>query len=245
MTSALGIDIGGTGIKAAPVDLETGELLAQRHRLDTPRPGTPDAVTGVLGQLRDHFDWDGVVGVAFPGVVRNNTILTAANLHRDWVGKDAAALFSNAVGRRPVVINDADAAGVAEVRFGAGHNIAGTVVLITVGTGIGTAVFTDGHLLANTELGHLDIDGQEAEARASARVKEDEDLSWKKWSKRLRTFLMELERVLWPDLFVIGGGISKDFAKYCQRFDLDTPVTQAVLLNRAGIVGAALTATKS
>lgn len=245
MTTTLGIDIGGSGIKAAPVNTDTGELLAERHRIDTPHPATPDAVIDVLTQLCTHFDWDGPVGVAFPGVVRGGAILTAANLHEAWIGMDAASSFTKALGLPTTVLNDADAAGVAEVLFGAARDISGTVIVVTLGTGIGTALFSDGRLLPNTELGHLDLGGTEAEAQASARVKEAEDLSWKKWGKRLTMFLAELERLLWPDLFVIGGGISKQFAKYCERLDLDTPVRPAVLRNRAGIVGAALAATPS
>lgn len=245
MTATLGIDIGGTGIKAAPVDTDTGELLAERHRIDTPHPATPEAVIDVLTQLRTHFRWEGPVGAAFPGVVRGGTILTAANLHEAWIGMDAASSFTEALGLPTTVVNDADAAGVAEVMFGAARNIDGTVVVVTLGTGIGTALFSGGRLLPNTELGHLDLGGTEAEAQASARVKVAEDLSWKKWGKRLTTFLAELERLLWPDLFVIGGGISKQFAKYCERLDLDTPVRPAVLRNRAGIVGAAVASTPS
>lgn len=245
MNAILGIDIGGSGIKAAPVNSETGELLAPRIRIETPRPADPEAVTGVLQQLQAHFGWDGPIGCAFPGVVRRGTVLTAANVDKDWVNLDASATFTNALGCPTTVLNDADAAGTAEVRFGAARPRTGTVVVVTLGTGIGTAIFTHGELLPNTEFGHLDIGGSEAEKRASARAKTIHDLSWKKWSKRLTVFLAELERLLWPDLIVIGGGISKDFAKYCGRLDLDTPVTPALLQNDAGIVGAALAAETS
>lgn len=245
MTVVMGIDIGGTGIKAALVDTDTGELLTNRHRIDTPQPATPRVVLAVLRQLRDDLAWEGPIGCAFPGVVRAGTICTAANLDPEWVGIDAAGTITRELGQPTVVINDADAAGIAEVRLGPPELAVGTTVMCTIGTGIGTAIFTDGHLVPNTELGHLDLGGTEAEARASARVKEELDLSWKKWSKRLTAFLAELERLLWPDRFVIGGGISKKFGKYCSRIDLATPVQAATLRNTAGIVGAALASTEA
>lgn len=240
MTVAMGIDIGGTGMKAALVDTGTGELLTKRHRIDTPRPATPTAMTAVVGQLRDDLDWSGPMGCGFPGVVKAGTVCTAANLEPDWVGVDAAGMMTRELGQSTVVVNDADAAGIAEVRLGPVELATGTTVLCTLGTGIGTAIFTDGHLLPNTELGHLDLHGTEAEARASARAKVEADLSWKEWSKRLTAFLIELERLLWPDRFIIGGGISKEFADYCSRIELATPVSAANLQNAAGIVGAAL-----
>ena len=242
MAAVLGIDIGGSGIKAAPVDPATGELLQPRERIDTPRPARPPEVVEVLKQLRDHFEWDGHIGCTFPGVVRNGRVLTAPNLSKRWVGEDAAEMFTSALGAPTTVLNDADAAGLAEVRFNDTVPTKGTVILVTLGTGIGTAVFSDGNLVANTELGHIEIGGTEAEDRASARVKEQEDLSWKKWSKRVTTFLTELEQLMWPELIIIGGGISQDFAKYCSRLEIDTPVQPAELQNDAGIVGAALAA---
>ena len=245
MSLILGIDIGGSGIKAAPVDTATGELTAPRLRIETPDPAQPAAVIGVLQELRQHFDWDGRIGCAYPGVVRQGTVLTAANLDPGWIGFDAGSKFSEALGSPTTVLNDADAAGIAEVEFGAARNVAGTVIVVTLGTGIGTAIFTDGQLVANTELGHLELDGVEAEDFASARVRTAEDLSWKKCGRRLTAFFTELERLLWPDLFVIGGGVSKDFAKYGGRLDVDTPVVPATLLNRAGIVGAAIAAANS
>lgn len=240
MNEVLGIDIGGTGIKAAPVDTDTGELLGKRKRIKTPHPATPEGVVDVVKQLVDHFEWEGPIGIGIPAVVRKGVTMTASNLDKEWIGFDAAGAFAEAIGRPVALLNDADAAGLAEVAFGAGKGIQGTVCVVTLGTGIGTAVFTGGKLLANTELGHLDMGGVAAEDLASARVKENDDLSWKKWSKRLDKFLDELDRLLWPELFIIGGGISDDFDRYCKRLSLEAPATPAEMRNEAGIVGAAL-----
>jgi polyphosphate glucokinase len=241
-TTALGIDIGGSGMKAAPIDVTSGELLAERLRIETPHSASPAAMIPVIGQLLDHFSWEGPVGITFPGVVRHGTTLTAANLHPDWIGLDAAGAFAEAIGHRPVVVNDADAAGVAEARFGAARDVAGVVLLLTLGTGIGTALINDGALVPNTELGHLVVDGHDAETRAAASAREREDLGWKEYSGRLTRYLNELERLLWPDLFVVGGGISEKFDKFGPRLEITTPIVPAVLRNRAGIVGAAVLA---
>ena len=241
MSHILGIDIGGSGIKAAPIDTDTGQLLARRYRVKTPNPSKPDSVFGAAKAIQDHFDWKGPVGCAFPGVVRNGIVLTAANVHKSWLGADAVTGFSDALDAPVTVLNDADAAGLAEVRFGAAQRD-GVVIVLTLGTGIGSAVFVDRKLVPNTELGHLRLDGREAEQRASARAKEEGHLGWRKWSKQLRSVLSEIESLLWPDLFVLGGGISKDFDAYCSRLKLRTPVLPAKLLNDAGIVGAALAA---
>lgn len=239
-TIGMGIDIGGSGMKAALVDLATGELCTDRHRIPTPRPATPAAMLEVVRQLRDDLAWEGPVGVAFPGVVRSGTICTAANLEPEWVGVDAASLMAQALGQPVSLLNDADAAGLAEIRFGAPELSRGTTIVCTLGTGIGTAVFTDGRLLPNTELGHLELNGVDAETKASARAKEESDLNWKEWSKELSAFLRELERLLWPDRFLLGGGISKKFDKFDRYLDIRTPAHAATLRNRAGIVGAAL-----
>jgi polyphosphate glucokinase len=241
-TRALGIDIGGSGMKAAPVDTATGELLAERLRIETPDSASPAEMIPVVERLLAHFSWDGPVGVTFPGVVRHGTTLTAANLHPDWVGCDAAGGFAEVLGHRPVVVNDADAAGVAEARFGAARDVNGVVLLLTLGTGIGTALINDGALVPNTELGHLVIDGHDAETRAAASAREREDLGWKEYSGRLTRYLNELERLLWPDLFVVGGGISEKFDKFGPRLGITTPIVPAMLRNRAGIVGAAVLA---
>ncbi len=216
-------------------------MLATRYRVATPRPSRPESVYRLVGTIRDHFGWSGPVGCAFPGVVRDGKTLTAANVHKSWIGTDAAADFKGIFGGRVVVLNDAEAAGLAEVRFGPGQRD-GVVIILTLGTGIGSAIFVDRRLMPNTELGHLRVDGREAERRASARAKVRDQLDCTRWSKRLRSVLQEPEALLWPDLFIIGGGISKDFAEYCRRLNLRTPMLPAALLNDAGIVGAALAA---
>jgi polyphosphate glucokinase len=247
MVQALGIDVGGSGIKAAPVDVITGELLAPRQRIPTPDPARPGPMVDAMCELVDRFDWSGAIGVGFPGVVQHGTVRTAANLHRDWVGTDLARVLVERLGIRggaPVgVVNDADAAGLAEMRCGAGRDAAGVVMMITLGTGIGTAIFVDGILVPNTELGHLMMNGVEAEARASARAREDEGLSYQDWTSRLNAYLGELHRLLWPELFIIGGGISSKFEKYRELLDVPVEVVPAVLANAAGVVGAAIAAT--
>lgn len=237
----LGIDIGGSGVKAATVDTEKGEMVSDRHRIVTPSPATPDAVADVARQLVEHHEWTGPVGIGFPGVIQNGVIRTAANLDKSWVDVDGDAIFTETVGCDVTMINDADAAGLAEVRFGAGVGVNGTVVLLTLGTGIGSAVFTNGKLVANTEFGHLDMDGKIAEERASSRIKEEKDLSFKKWGGELEDVLREIEKLMWPELFILGGGISKNFAEFSEYIDkVRTPVVPAQMLNKAGIVGAAL-----
>lgn len=241
MTTRLGVDVGGTGIKAARVDLERGELVDDRQYVATPDPATPSAVAVSVADIAEGFDTNGSVGVGFPGVVRHGVTATAANLDPAWIGTDAADLFSQHLRDRPVtVINDADAAGLAEMRFGAGADRAGVVVMVTLGTGIGSAVFVDGTLVPNTEYGHLVIGGTEAEKLASTRAKEEDSQSWRQWTDHLLEFLKELERLIWPDLFIIGGGISAEFRDFCERLRPETPVVPATLGNDAGIVGAAM-----
>jgi polyphosphate glucokinase len=240
MTTVLGIDVGGTGIKGAPVDTRTGQLLADRHRILTPQPATPDAVAGVVGELARHFDWTGPAGATFPAVMKHGVAQTAANVDRSWIGADAAALFAKAIGGEVTVVNDADAAGIAEMHFGAGRGHDGVVLVITLGTGIGSALFVEGVLVPNTEFGHLQMDGRDAEHIAAESVREQDELSWKKWSKRLNDYLQMLEGLFSPDLFVIGGGVSKKSGKFIPRLDLSTEVVPAELLNEAGIVGGAL-----
>jgi len=240
MTTVLGIDVGGTGIKGAPVDTRTGRLLADRHRILTPQPATPDAVAAVVGELATFFDWTGPSGATFPAVIKNGVACTAANVDQSWIGTDASALFAQAIGGPVTVVNDADAAGIAEMQFGAARGHAGVVIMVTLGTGIGSAVFHDGVLLPNTELGHIQMRGVDAEDIAAESVREGEALSWKKWSKRLDEYLRILEGLFSPDLFVIGGGVSKKSGKFIPRLELHTEVVPAQLLNEAGIVGAAL-----
>jgi polyphosphate glucokinase len=237
----LGIDIGGTGIKGAPVDTETGELLAPRQRLATPHPAVPDAVAATVAQVVDGFAWTGPIGAAFPAVIKNNVAMTAANIDESWIGTDVAAALSDATGRPEVVVlNDADAAGVAEMAFGAGRDNGGVVIMTTFGTGIGTAVFLHGQLVPNTEFGHLEVHGQDAETKASELARERDDLSWEKWAKRVNRYLTHLEALLWPDLIIIGGGASRKADRFLDRLELRTKVVPAQLQNEAGIVGAAL-----
>jgi polyphosphate glucokinase len=241
----LGIDIGGTGIKAAPVDVTTGKLLADRQKIETPHPALPDAVADVVKKLTTSFDWSGPVGITFPGVVTNGVTRTAANMDPVWVGLDAASMLGQAAGNpvRMRLLNDADAAGLAEMKFGAGVGEKGTVLMLTFGTGIGSALFTGGMLVPNTEFGHVEIRGEDAEKRASERAKVLHDLSWGKWAGRVDEYLQHIEAVLSPDLFIVGGGVSKQAEKWVPRLTgIRARITPATLLNDAGIVGAAMAA---
>jgi polyphosphate glucokinase len=242
MAGVLGIDIGGTGIKAAPVDVEAGRLLAERLKLPTPHPAAAEPMAEVISQLVEHFAWQGPIGVTFPGVVTSGTIRTAANLDHSWIGTDAVTFLGKATGQPVTVINDADAAGIAEMRFGAGKSEPGTVLLLTLGTGIGSALFYNGVLVPNTEFGHIEIHGMDAETRASERAREEGELSWHKWADRLDEYLEKVEALLWPNLIIIGGGISKKSEKFLPRLSLNARIVPAGLLNDAGIVGAAMAA---
>jgi polyphosphate glucokinase len=239
---ALGIDIGGSGIKGAPVDLEKGELTEERLRIPTPDPAGPEEVTEVVGQIVRHFEWTGPIGVTFPGVVLNGTTMTAANVDPRWVGADACGLFSAAAGRPVTVLNDADAAGLAEVEIGAAKGESGVVLMLTFGTGIGSALFVDGRLVPNTELGHLEIRGKDAERRASDSARERHDLSWDEWAERVEEYLRHVEMLFSPSLIVIGGGVSKKSEKFLPKVSVRTRVVPAALRNEAGIVGAAMAA---
>jgi polyphosphate glucokinase len=240
---ALGIDIGGSGIKAAPVDVATGKLLADRQKLATPRPALPDTVADVVRQLVTSFDWSGPVGITFPGVVVDGVTRTAANLDPAWIGLDAASLFAKAAGNPVRVLNDADAAGVAEMTFGAGVGELGTVLMLTFGTGIGSALFTQGTLVPNTEFGHIEIRGEDAEKRASEHAKELHDLTWGKWAGRVDEYLQHMEALLSPQLIIVGGGVSKQSEKWVPRLTgIRARIVPAVMLNDAGIVGAAMAA---
>jgi polyphosphate glucokinase len=245
MTTILGIDIGGTGIKGAPVDLDKGTLAADRFRIPTPPGGSPGDVAKVVSEIVAHFDTTGPVGCTFPAVMQHGVALTAANVDKSWIGTDAQALFEGEVKRPFVVVNDADAAGIAEVEHGAGRDQPGTIVLITLGTGIGSALFTDGVLVANTEFGHLEIRGKAAEQRASEKAREDHDLSWDKWAKRVNEVLAHIEALVCPDLFIVGGGVSKKSEKFLPLLEVRAKVVPAQLLNEAGIVGAAIAASRS
>lgn len=242
---ALGIDVGGSGIKGATVDLETGELTAERLRIETPQPSTPDAVAEVVAQVVDHFArelGDGAVGVTVPAVVTGGVVRTAANIDPSWIGADADALFTGRLGRAVHVVNDADAAGVAEARFGAARSSKGLVVVTTLGTGIGTALLLDGTLVPNSELGHLEIDGRDAETRAASSARDNDELSWAQYAERLQRFYGVIEDLLWPSLIVVGGGISKKADKFLPLLHLRAPIVAAQLRNEAGIVGAAVLA---
>lgn len=242
-----GVDIGGTGIKGAPVDLDRGDLSDERYKVLTPQPATPDAVLGGVHKVVSHFGWSGPLGVTFPGVVVDGVTRTAANVDSGWIGLDARKALSDRLGLPVVVLNDADAAGVAEMTFGAGHGRGGTVVVLTLGTGIGSAVFVDGHLLPNTELGHLELHGHDAEKRASVKAREDEDLSWEHWAHRLHKYLAHVEMLFSPNLFVLGGGVSRKADKFLpllRGHGITAEIVPAELQNNAGIVGAAMAAAK-
>lgn len=238
----LGIDIGGSGIKGALVHPENGTLVTERHRIPTPQPPLPNAVADVVGEIAAHFNYQGPAGITFPGPVRNGIIETAVNLDPSWHGVDAPKLFASHVGGGPVVVlNDADAAGLAEMKFGSGQGRSGVVILLTFGTGIGSAVFLDGKLLPNTEFGHLQIRGKDAEKRASDRIRQAKDLDWKDWADRVGEVLLEMEKLFSPDLFIIGGGVSRKADKYLPhlRTKVEVVVEAAKMQNAAGIIGAA------
>ena len=243
----LGIDIGGTGIKGAPVDVETGSLAGERFRIATPQPALPNSVADVVGEVAAHFNYQGPAGVTFPGVIKQGVVYTAANVDSSWIGVNAGELFSRHLGgAAATVVNDADAAGVAEMRFGAGKDRKGIVILLTLGTGIGSAIFLDGKLLPNTEFGHLIVRGKDAEKRASEKAREEKKLSWKQWGKRVSEVLNELEKLFSPDLFIIGGGISKKAEKFFPFLTAKTEVVivPALMRNEAGIIGAAYLASQ-
>ena len=239
---SLGIDVGGSGIKGAPVDLETGRFAADRVRIETPQPATPTAVCDAIKQIVDIFDdatASGPVGVTVPGVVSAGVVKTAANIDPSWIGFDAGGHLSDLLGPAAVRVNDADAAGIGELRHGAAKGQTGLVIVTTLGTGIGTALIHDGVLVPNSELGHLEIDGRDAETWAASSIKEAEGLSFKEWSGRLQKYYAHLEALLWPDLIVVGGGISSKAEKFLPRLELRTPIVAATLENAAGIIGAA------
>ncbi|WP_395690407.1 polyphosphate--glucose phosphotransferase [Nocardioides sp.] len=240
-----GIDFGGTGIKGAPVDLDAGEFAAERVRIRTPEKSTPTNVAEVFVELLDQFpDCHGAVGVTVPGVVRHGVVHSAANIDKSWIGADADQIFTDATGREVHVVNDADAAGLAEVRYGAARGRSGLVIVTTLGTGIGSAMVHDGVLVPNSELGHLEIDGHDAESRAANSARERDGLSWHHWARRLTAYYRTLERLFSPELFVVGGGVSKDSEHFLPLVDIDTEIVPATLLNKAGVVGAALYASE-
>lgn len=238
----LGIDIGGSGIKGALVDTETGELVAERYRLPTPEPSKPEAIAETVAKITRHFEWQGPIGCGFPSALQNGVVMTAANISNKWIGINAAELFSQITGCPVVVLNDADVAGIAEMTFGAGRGRNGVVLIVTIGTGLGTALFTQGKLLPNAELGHVELNGSDAESWASDAARKRDNLSWKKWVQRFDIYLNHLEALIWPELIILGGGASKKFDKFGGRLTVQAEVVPAQLLNEAGIVGAALAA---
>ncbi|TDD09267.1 ROK family protein [Saccharopolyspora terrae] len=243
-----GVDIGGSGIKGSPVDIEAGVLAEERLRIPTPQPSTPDAVADAVAEIVEKFAWTGPVGVTLPCVIKDGTALTAANIDKGWIGTDAQALFAERLGRSRdeiVVLNDADAAGVAEMKAGAGVGHEGQVVVLTFGTGIGSAMFIDGKLVPSTEFGHIEVDGHDAESQAAASVKDDLELSYEEWAPRVTRYIQSLEKFIWPDLIIAGGGVSRKGHKWIPLLETRTPVVAAALRNDAGIVGAAMASASS
>ena len=238
----LGIDIGGSGIKGAPVDVDRGVLTAERYKLPTPKPSVPEAVAEVVARIVRKFNWTGPVGCTFPAVIREGVAYSAANVDKSWIGCNGQRLFEEKTGCRVLLLNDADAAGIAEMEFGAGRDHSGVVFVLTFGTGIGSAIFVNRQLFPNTELGHMEVRGKDAEWRASAYAKERDGLSYKRWAVRVNEFLGRLEFLFSPDLFIIGGGISRDHAKFLHLLKTRAPLVPAQFFNQAGIVGAALAA---
>lgn len=241
LKKVLGIDIGGSGVKGAIVHTKKGKLKTKRYRIPTPQPATPEAVADVIKKIVDHFKWKGPVGVGFPGVIQQGFARTAANLDDSWIDVNLNELFSKKTGCEVHVVNDADAAGMAEMKFGSGKGFKGVALLVTVGTGLGTVVFTNGRLLPNMEMGHILLHGADAEKYASDAARKADDLSWEDWAGRFNEYLLRMEELLWPDMIIIGGGASKKDDKFIQHLDTKAKVVPATLLNEAGIIGAALT----
>jgi polyphosphate glucokinase len=244
---ALGIDIGGSGIKGALVDTEKGEMVTERLRIPTPQPSKPPAVMAVLKEIVDHFDYHGPIGVGLPGIVINGTVYSSANIDNDWLGFPGQQAMAEATGCSVTLVNDADVAGVAEMRFGAGKGQSGTVMIFTLGTGIGSAVFVNGRLVPNTELGHVYLRGQkkDAESYAAERIRDEKNLSWKRWGKRLNIYFQHIEFLFSPELIIIGGGISKQHEEFLPYIQTRARMVPAELRNEAGIVGAAVLAAES
>ena len=238
------MDIGGSGIKGCVVDLVKGELVGERVRIETPQPSQPDPVYGVVAEMVEQFGWAGRIGVTFPGVMKHGVAHTAANVDKSWIGTDVDAGLSKLVPGPVVTLNDADAAGIAEMRYGEGRDKNGVILMLTFGTGIGSALFSDGQLVPNTEFGHIQVDGEDGERRASAAARDREDLSWHDWARRVDRYLDVLEAGLWPDLIIVGGGVSKKAHKWVPLLSTRTPVVPAALQNDAGMVGAALAASE-
>lgn len=236
----LGIDIGGSGIKGAPVDIRRGEMLTERYRIPTPKGAKPADVAEIVAEIARHFSWKGKIGCGFPAAVRDGVALTAANVHKSWVGTHVSGLLEHSTGCQVHVLNDADAAGLAEMRYGKGKGIMGNVLVVTVGTGLGTSLFHDGVLFPNTEFGHIELKGKDAEKYASDGVRKKEELDWKEWAERLNLYLQKMESLIWPRRIILGGGCSKKHEKFFRYLDLKAEVVPAMLRNEAGIIGAAI-----
>lgn len=239
----LGIDVGGSGIKGGIVDTQKGELITERYRIDTPKPAVPSSMIETIEAIIRNFDWQGSVGCGFPAAVKNEIIKTASNIDNSWIGVNASARIEEETGCPTHLVNDVDAAGYAEVEFGAGKDRYGTIFMAAFGTGIGTAVFHNQQLVPNTELGHIPMHGMAAEEYAANSIREQNDLSWEEWGGRVNEYLQLIEALFWPDIIIIGGGVSKDFHEFKAYLDLDTEVVPAESRNHAGIIGAALAAT--
>lgn len=238
----LGIDIGGTGIKGAVVDTIRGELVTERYRLDTPQPATPKSVVKKVRELVEHFGWDGPIGCGFPAAVKDEIVMTASNIDESWIGLNAGKKIKKKTGCPTHLVNDVDAAGIAEMTFGAGRGKNGTVIVIAAGTGVGTALFTNGELVANTELGHVPLRGMAAEKYISNVVRKAENLTWEQWAERMNEYFALIEFLFWPDLIIFGGGVSKNADEYFHLFEVKSKIVTAQMLNNAGIIGAALSA---
>ncbi|MCJ7682471.1 MAG: ROK family protein [Candidatus Aminicenantes bacterium] len=238
----LGIDIGGSGVKGAPVDLKKGDFARERLRIPTPEPSSPKAVAAVVKEITDHFKWDRPIGCTFPAVIKKGIACSAANVDPSWLGTDGETLIREVTGCPTLFLNDADAAGIAEMEYGAGKGRKGVVIMLTFGTGIGSAVFIDGVLVPNTEFGHMEVRGKDAEHRASARIRKEKKLGWKKWAIAVNEFLRRMEILFSPDLFIFGGGVSRRHEYYFSYLKTKTEILPAILENRAGIIGAALAA---
>ncbi len=238
----LGIDIGGSGIKGAPVDTKSGLMLESRHRIPTPAEATPEEITEVIVKIVKHFNWKGPVGCGFPAAIQNGIARTAANIDNSWIGTNINKLFSKATGLPVTVINDADAAGLAEMKFGAGQNQKGVILLCTIGTGIGTVLFSNNRLVPNLEMGHIEMKGMDAEKYSSDAVRKEQNLSWEEWAQRFNEYLVVMEQLVWPDLIILGGGASKKGDKFLEYLTVKAKVVTAQLLNNAGLIGAALAA---
>ena len=237
----LGIDIGGTGMKGAIIDIETGELLTARLKIPTPQPPTPLAMSKVFGQLINGIGYKGdIIGCGFPAIVKNGVAQSAANIHKDWIHQDIQKLFSEVSNCQVHALNDADAAGMAEMKLGSGKGVEGTVIMITIGTGLGSALFSKGQLLPNTELGHFKMHGQIAEHYAANSVRKRLELSWEEWGNRFNEYLTHLQFLFSPDLFILGGGVCKKIELYEQYLTLETPIKKATHQNNAGIIGSAI-----